>query len=302
MSNSIQVRLRSQSLTSVATTAVNCCVFAHIQGGEFTIELIKLQLKRCNNAKPGANVDAAHYTRSPTELTWNTMRTQGPPWWRICAFLAFLAVGIVLATTVQLPSITEMRQWVDSYGQWSIALFALLYVTVTQFPIPRTALTVSSGLLFGPVLGIGIALLGTTLAALINITLVRALLGSDPEGSTADSWTSRLARTHRNHKALTKINQRLQHRGFFSIFCLRLIPGIPFSVLNYACAITPVKRKDFTLATLCGSAPSTIIGVLLGDSVALGENNHAALLLGTLFIIGVLGFMADLLLPVKSKT
>ncbi|QGU02038.1 SNARE associated Golgi protein [Corynebacterium kalinowskii] len=230
------------------------------------------------------------------------MRNQLIERWRVIAFGLFLVCGLLLAFLVDLPSLEQLRHWTEVYGAWSILLFALLYVTVTQFPIPRTALTVSSGILFGPALGITIALLSTTVAAVVSLTLLRALLDvpSDPT-KAADSVLGRWARKQGGHPALSKVNERLEHRGWFSVMCLRLIPGLPFSILNYACVFTPVKRLDFAFATFVGSAPSTIIGVLLGDSLTTGQHQSTALLLGALGLVGMVGLVVDLLLPVKSK-
>lgn len=222
--------------------------------------------------------------------------------WRLLAFALFLLAGLALAFVIDLPSLEQMRQWTGIFGVWSIFLFAALYVTVTQFPIPRTALTVSAGVLFGPVQGICVALFSTTAAAVLSLTMLRRLLDvpTDPTAS-GDSILSRWARSQGNHPALAKLNDRLAHRGWFSVMCLRLIPGLPFSVLNYACVFTPVRRRDFAIATFVGSAPSTVIGVLLGDSLTTGHNGHALVLLGALGVVGLLGLVVDMLLPVKPK-
>lgn len=222
------------------------------------------------------------------------------PSWRQLVFLLFLALGLALATTVDLPSLDQLRHWADHLGPWSVVLFSLLYIVVTQFPFPRTALTVSSGILFGPLLGLAVALFSTTLAAVLAITAWRAILGVGLHDAH-DSFFARWAHNQSQHPAMARIDQRLRSRGWFSILCLRLLPGLPFSVLNYACIFAPVRRRDFTIGTLIGSTPSTMIGVLLGDSLAHGDGRSALMLLGGLGIVGVFGLTADLLLPVKSK-
>lgn len=230
------------------------------------------------------------------------MRNQLGDKWRILVFTLFLIVGVAMAVFVDLPTLEDLRRWTVHYGAWSVVLFALLYITVTQFPIPRTALTVSSGVLFGPALGIIIALIGTTVAALLSLTMLRALLDVHSEPTSGQSSPlTRWAQSQGNHRSLQRINARLQHRGWFSVMCLRLIPGLPFSILNYACVFTPVKRRDFTIATLIGSAPSTIIGVLLGDSLTTGHHEGTLVLLAALGGIGVIGLVIDILLPVKAN-
>lgn len=48
---------------------------------------------------------------------------------------------------------------------------------------------------------------------------------------------------------------------------LRLIPAVPFSVLNYAVAASSVRLIPYFLATLVGLAPGTAAVVILGDAM-----------------------------------
>src|SRR5699024_861719 len=62
-------------------------------------------------------------------------------------------------------------------GAWFLGLFGVGYVLITQFPVPRTILTLSSGVLFGPWVGVLVALSATTVAAALSLSVVRGLLG-----------------------------------------------------------------------------------------------------------------------------
>lgn len=222
--------------------------------------------------------------------------------WRLILFAAFVLFGLFLAVTLELPTLEQLRSYSVALGPWAVVVFALFYVGVTQFPIPRTALTVSSGVLFGPAVGIGVALASTTVAAAVSLTLLRRLIDADPSAPTTNqSPLKRWAARRGEHPTLAKINARLEHRGWFSILCLRLIPGLPFSLLNYACVFAPIRRRDFVIGTFIGSAPSTIIGVLLGDSLTDGDGQRAMILLAGLGLVGLVGLCIDLLLPVKAN-
>lgn len=193
---------------------------------------------------------------------------------------------VYLSVILDIPSLATLQQWSHAQGQWFAVTFFSLYVAITQFPIPRTLLTLSSGVLFGPVLGIAIALLATTTSAVISLLVVRRLLGG---------WIRpRLA-----HPGVRTISERLYRRGWVAVTSLRMIAAVPFSVLNYVAALTPVPVLGFAVATLVGSAPGTIITVMLGDSLATGAN--AQLLLATLglAVLGVVGLVLDTRIPVK---
>lgn len=96
-----------------------------------------------------------------------------------------------------------------------------------MLPFPRTAFTLAAGLLFGPALGIAIAVTASALSALLALFAVRAL------GWQLSSLVS--------HPALESVDARLRERGWAAVLSLRLIPVVPFSVLNYATGASSVR-------------------------------------------------------------
>ena len=168
---------------------------------------------------------------------------------------------IVAATTIAVlaviffmdrPGVEQLRTWADGAGSWFIALFWLCYVILTLFPLPRTIWTVSAGVLFGPVTGLAISLTALTVSAVIALLVVRGLLGE---------WM----RPRLKHPAVAGINAHLERRGWLAIASLRLVAAVPFSLLNYAAALTAISVGQFAVATLVGSIPTTAIGVFFGD-------------------------------------
>jgi uncharacterized membrane protein YdjX (TVP38/TMEM64 family) len=60
---------------------------------------------------------------------------------------------------------------------------------------------------------------------------------------------------------------RLDRSGLLAVTSLRLIPAIPFSVLNYAAGLSGVRFAPYLLGSVLGTAPGTIALVVLGDAV-----------------------------------
>ena len=56
-------------------------------------------------------------------------------------------------------------------------------------------------------------------------------------------------------------------RGWIAVMSLRLIPVVPFSVINYAVGASAVRLLPYTLATLVGVLPGTAAVVILGDAL-----------------------------------
>lgn len=169
--------------------------------------------------------------------------------------LTTLAVAAVVAIVllVPLPTAVQLRDWATSVGPWFPLVFFLAHVVVTVLPFPRTAFTLAAGLLFGPALGVVIAVTASALSALLALLAVRAL------GWQLTSLVS--------HPALESVDARLRARGWAAVLSLRLIPVVPFSVLNYAAGASSVKVLPYLLATLTGLLPGTAAVVVLGDAL-----------------------------------
>lgn len=210
--------------------------------------------------------------------------------WSTAKKISVLTLGIafiLITILVDVPSVETLRSWADDAGSAFVILFAFLYIGITQFPIPRTLLTLSAGILFGPIKGIIIALTCTTVSAVISLLIIRKLLGE---------WMA----PRLTHPAVSGINQRLRHRGWLAVASLRMIAGVPFSIMNYVAALTAVPPLGFALATLVGSAPGTIVVVILGDSILRGADAKILLFSALLAFLGILGLLIDARMPVKT--
>lgn len=163
------------------------------------------------------------------------------------------AFALAVVLLVPLPTALQVRDWATSVGPWFPLVFLLTHIVVTVLPFPRTAFTLSAGLLFGPVLGVTIAVAASTVSALIALWLVRAL-GWQVAGLVTDP-------------RLGAVDAQLRARGWPAVLSLRLIPAVPFSVLNYAAAASSVRILPYFLATLAGLLPGTAAVVTLGDAM-----------------------------------
>jgi uncharacterized membrane protein YdjX (TVP38/TMEM64 family) len=167
---------------------------------------------------------------------------------------AVVAVALVaVALLVRLPTAVELRDWSTSMGPWFPLAFLAAHIVVTVLPFPRTAFTLAAGLLFGPALGVTLAVVASTASAVIALELVRA----------AGWQLGRLVR----HQAVEIVDARLRDRGWVAVLSLRLIPVVPFAPLNYAVGASAIGALPYTLATVAGLLPGTAAVVILGDAL-----------------------------------
>jgi uncharacterized membrane protein YdjX (TVP38/TMEM64 family) len=172
---------------------------------------------------------------------------------RLILTSAVLVAVIAVVLLVRLPSAVQLRDWSTSMGPWLPLAFLGAHIVVTVLPFPRTAFTLAAGLLFGPVLGVALAVAASTVSAMIAFALVRA----------AGWQLSRLVR----HQAVEKVDARLRERGWVAVISLRLIPVVPFAPLNYAVGASGIRALPFLLATVAGLLPGTAAVVILGDAL-----------------------------------
>jgi uncharacterized membrane protein YdjX (TVP38/TMEM64 family) len=185
---------------------------------------------------------------------------------------AVIAALIAVALLVPLPTAVQMRDWATSVGPWFPLAFLAAHIVVTVLPFPRTAFTLAAGLLFGPLLGITLAVVASTASAVIALLLVRA----------AGWQLSRLVR----HQTVETVDARLRDRSWIAVMSLRLIPVVPFSAINYAVGASAVRVLPYTLATLVGVLPGTAAVVILGDALT---GDVSPLLLLVSLCTGLLG-------------
>jgi uncharacterized membrane protein YdjX (TVP38/TMEM64 family) len=172
---------------------------------------------------------------------------------RVAAIAAAAVILVALVLLVPLPTAVQLRDWATSMGPWFPLAFLAAHIVVTVFPFPRTAFTLAAGLLFGPALGVGLALVASTVSAVIALVLVRA----------AGWQLNRLVR----HPRVDALNARLEQRGWLTVLSMRMIPAVPFSVLNYAVGTSAIRLLPYTLATIVGLFPGTAAIVIFGDAL-----------------------------------
>jgi uncharacterized membrane protein YdjX (TVP38/TMEM64 family) len=60
----------------------------------------------------------------------------------------------------------------------------------------------------------------------------------------------------------------MERRGPLALLYTRMIPGMPFTTINYAAGLTRIRAPAFMLATAVGILPNAYLLVALGGSIA----------------------------------
>ncbi len=129
-----------------------------------------------------------------------------------------------------------------------------IYVAVTGLSIPVAApMSLLIAWLFGFWGALILVSFGSTTGATIAFLLSRYLF--------------RQSITDRFGERLEKFNAALQREGAFYLFTLRLIPAVPFFVVNAVMGLTPVSVRTFWWVSQLGMLPGTAVYVYAGSRV-----------------------------------
>jgi uncharacterized membrane protein YdjX (TVP38/TMEM64 family) len=115
---------------------------------------------------------------------------------------------------------------------------------------PRAAIAALGGVVFGTTEALGYVLTGAVLGASASF-LIGRLLGRDG----VRRWAG---------KRWVRVDAWLDGNGFLTVLCARLLPLVPFGILNYGLGTTALRLRVFALATALGIAPSTVVYVISG--------------------------------------
>ncbi len=164
---------------------------------------------------------------------------------------------------------TALTEFVNTFGAFAPLIHIFAYSLVTIFLFPGTIMTFIGAILFGTVNGTIFNIIGATIGASLCF-LVARYLGHD--------FVAKLHGKKSMHKEATFSKKH----GFSTVFIARLVPVVPFNVLNFGSGLTKISFKDYVSATFLGLIPGTFIYTYLfatlGESVLSGNFVAADLL------------------------
>lgn len=139
-----------------------------------------------------------------------------------------------------------------------IVMFFLVYVAVAGMGLPAAAImTVAAGAIFGFWTGFVMVSFASTIGATIAFLLTRYLFHDAVQRKFGDK--------------LVKLNAGIEREGAMYVFSLRLVPFIPFFVINSVLALTKLKAVTFYWASQIGMLLGTAVYVNAGTQLATVE-------------------------------
>lgn len=178
------------------------------------------------------------------------------------ALLALLATIFVLYFVGggdKYLSISLYQDLFDRSPLTTAAIFFTLFFVGTAASLPVTgAMIVISGIIFGHMIGFLLSVFASATGGTVALLSVRILF---------KDVIQRRFSTH-----IDLINKGIEKEGAMYVFGLRMVPVIPFWLLNLLVGLTSMRAPVFMLATLLGMVPVTLILSYAGSQLGQVES------------------------------
>ena len=153
-----------------------------------------------------------------------------------------------------------MAEWARAQRDawWAIPAYFAAYALLTVLFIPTQALSIAAVIIWGWWRGGIIELLAATVAAILPYLITR--------GTLRDSVAAKVEK----HRAIANV---LEREGFTLLVVLRIIPILPYTILNYVAGLSSLRLTSYVAATFIGMVPSVFVFAYFVDAVARGVMN-----------------------------
>ena len=181
-----------------------------------------------------------------------------------------------------------LETFVNDLAAWGALAFVVAFAVGTVAFLPGSIFGLAGGALFGPVWGAVWNLAGGTLGATLSFLAARHISGE---------WVARKA-----GGKLQEILRGVEAEGWRFVALMRLVPVVPFNLLNYALGLTRIRLGEYVLATLVCMIPGTVAYAWLGHAgleAASGNSDAIGFALFGLGLLALIVFLPRLIRPLR---
>ena len=208
-------------------------------------------------------------------------------WAILAVVLALIAGGLMIRDDINRETVAG---WLEGLGPWAGVAFVGSYALGAVAFLPGMIFTVTGGALFGPLWGTVYSVLGANLGAALAFLAARHGLAD---------WVA-----HRTGPRLEKLQQGIDAEGWRFVALVRLVPLVPFNLLNYALGLTRVRFLTYCLTSLIAMAPAVFGYVWVGHAgrqAIAGDGNVFQSVMIAIALIAVLAFVPRLIRSVRGS-
>jgi uncharacterized membrane protein YdjX (TVP38/TMEM64 family) len=173
---------------------------------------------------------------------------------RLVVFAAFLLAMFYLLAIRHVVNVEEVRRAVAATGPAAPLAYVVVSAVLGAAFVPGPILAASSGLLFGPLLGVFVTL-GATVGTAVIASLVGRRAGRDS------------ARSLLGERRAERIDALIERGGLWAVVGQRFVPGVSDALAAYAFGAFGVPLWQMAVGAFIGSLPRAFVYTALGASI-----------------------------------
>ncbi len=168
----------------------------------------------------------------------------------------------------------QLQVWLEQVGIWAPIIYILLYILGTLLILPSTPLNLTGGAIFGMWWGTLWTTVAAIVAAVVAFTFTRSIGRELIAKKLAGRWEA--------------IDAEIRQGGLFYMFAIRLLPIIPYGLVNFTAGLTSIGYRDYLTGTILGTVPGVLPFVMMGAGLqALSEGD----ILPLMFALALTGML-----------
>ncbi|MEL6928555.1 MAG: VTT domain-containing protein [Cyanobacteria bacterium J06600_6] len=172
--------------------------------------------------------------------------------------LVLLTIFCCVATVVGIVALSgidrqQLQSWLETMGIFAPIIYILLYTCGTLLILPSTPLNITGGAIFGIWWGTFWTTLAALVAAIVAFVFTRTVGKELVSQKLGDRWSV--------------ADAEIRHGGLFYMFAVRLLPIIPYGIVNFLAGLTSITFRDYLLGTLLGTLPGVLPFVMMGAGI-----------------------------------
>lgn len=168
----------------------------------------------------------------------------------------------------------QLQAWLTQAGIWAPIIYIALYTVGTILILPSTPLNLSGGAIFGPWWGTLWTSIAAVIAAVVAFAFTRTVGRDVVARKLAGRWEA--------------MDAEMRQGGLFYMFAIRLLPIIPYGLVNFAAGLTSIRFKDYLVGTILGTVPGILPFVLMGSGLRALKSGDVLPLMAALGLTGML--------------